>query len=116
MVSSFLFESGANIVMSDQYSTDPEGGTFFLRMAFRLEGLRDSRSKLEREFARRVAEPLEMDWRIAYASEKKRVALLASRHEHCVLDLLWRWRRGELDADVVAIVSNHPDLERDIAA
>jgi formyltetrahydrofolate deformylase len=57
-----------------------------------------------------------MEWRIAYASEQKRIALLASRHDHCVLDLLWRWRRGELDGDVVAVVSNHPDLARDVAA
>jgi formyltetrahydrofolate deformylase len=115
-ISTFLLESGANIVTSDQYSTDPEGGAFFLRMAFRLEHLRERRPELERDFARRVAEPFAMEWRITYLSERKRVALLASRHDHCLLDLLWRWRRGELEADIVAVVSNHPDLARDVAA
>ena len=55
-----------------------------------------------------------MAWRFAYASERKRVALLASRDDHCLLDLLWRRRRGELDADVVAVVSNHPDHAGDV--
>jgi formyltetrahydrofolate deformylase len=114
-ISAFLFEAGANILTSDQYSTDPEGGTFFLRMEFRLEGLQARREELERGFAERVAAPFAMDWRISYASDRKRVALLASRYDHCLLDLLWRWRRGELDAEVVCVVSNHPDLQADVA-
>jgi formyltetrahydrofolate deformylase len=44
------------------------------------------------------------------------VAILASRHDHCVLDLLWRWRRGELDCEITCVVSNHADLARDVAA
>lgn len=114
-VASFLAESGANIVASDQYSTDPEGGTFFLRMEFHLERLDTHRDALTAGFAL-VAEPFEMDWRMTFPGERKRVALLASRYEHCLLDLLWRWRRGELDCDVVAVVSNHPNLERDVAS
>jgi formyltetrahydrofolate deformylase len=81
-----------------------------MRMEFRLEGL--SR-ELERDFAP-VAERFSMDWRLEYASERKRVALLASRDDHCLLDLLWRWRRGELDCDVVAAISNHPVHDADV--
>ena len=110
-VAGFLAESGANIVMSDQYSTDPEGGRFFLRMEFHLDGLDSNRAQLEQGFAR-VGERFEMRWRIWYACDRKRVAVLASRHDHCLLDLLWRWRRGELDCDVVGVVSNHSDLAR----
>ncbi len=113
-VSGFLSESNANILSSDQHSTDPEGGTFFMRMEFRLESLRERRDALEHAFAERVARPFAMDWRFAYASERQRMALLASRDDHCLLDLLWRRRRGELDADVVAVVSNHPDHEADV--
>ena len=113
-VSGFLFESDANILSSDQHSTDPEGGTFFMRMEFRVEGLRHGRQELERAFAERIGGPFEMGWRFAYASERKRVGLLASRDDHCLLDLLWRQRRGELDADIVAVVSNHPDHARDV--
>jgi formyltetrahydrofolate deformylase len=114
-VSGFLAESDANILSSDQHSTDPEGGTLFMRMEFRLEGLQDRREEFERAFAERVGRPFGLDWRLAYASERKRAALLASREDHCLLDLLWRRRRGELDADVVAVVSNHPDLASDVA-
>jgi len=114
-VSGFLSEADANILSSDQHSTDPEGGTFFMRMEFRLEGLLERRDELERAFAEQVAEPFQMDWRVAYADQTKRTALLASREDHCLLDLLWRWRRGELDTNIVAVVSNHPDHERDVA-
>ncbi len=57
-----------------------------------------------------------MDWRIRWWGQRRKVAILVSRHEHCLLELLWRWRRGELDADVVAVISNHPDLERETLA
>jgi formyltetrahydrofolate deformylase len=113
-VSGFLSDADANILSSDQHSTDPEGGTFFMRMEFRLEGLLERRDELERAFAEQVADQLDMDWRIAYADQRKRTVLLASRDDHCLLDLLWRWRRGELDTDIVAVVSNHPDHERDV--
>ena len=107
-VSRFLFEAGANIVRSDQYSSDPEGGTFFLRMQFTLpEGERQS---VEQRFAAEVGSPLGMQWRFWDAGRPKRMAIMVSREEHCLLDLLWRWRRGELEAEAVMVISNHPDL------
>jgi formyltetrahydrofolate deformylase len=114
-VSGFLFENDANILSSDQHSTDPEGGTLFMRMEFRLEDLQARRQPLERAFAERVGIPFRMDWRFAYASERKRAALLVSRDDHCLLDLLWRWRRGELETDVVGVVSNHRDHAVDVS-
>ena len=107
-VSRFLFEAGANIVRSDQYSSDPEGGTFFLRMEFTLP--EDTRTTLAERFAKEVARPLEMEWRMWDARRPKRMAILVSREEHCLLDLLWRWRRGELEAEAVLVASNHEDL------
>src|SRR3954452_15481209 len=82
-VSRFLFEHGANILDADQHSTDPAGGTFFMRMEFHLDGLDLGRPELEQAFASTVAQPFAMDWRIAYAHRPKRVALLVSREEHC---------------------------------
>jgi formyltetrahydrofolate deformylase len=115
-VSRFLFEHGANVLDSDQHSTDPQGGTFFMRMEFHLEGLDVGREELERAFATAVAAEFGMDWRIAYATPRKRMAILVSREDHCLLDLLWRWRSGELDADVGLVLSNHRDVERDVAS
>jgi formyltetrahydrofolate deformylase len=113
-VSAFLFEEGANIVSSDQHTTDPEGGRFFMRMEFTLDGLEDA-AAFEERFAELVGRPLEMDWRMASADRRKRVALLASRDGNCLLDLLWRWQRGELHADVALVVSNHRLLEEHVA-
>jgi formyltetrahydrofolate deformylase len=111
-VSRFLYEAGANIVTSDQYSTDPEGGAFFLRMEFAIAG--DRYNGLTEHFGLSVAEPFEMRWRMWNTREPKRVAIMVSRYDHCLLELLWRWRRGELGAEVVLVASNHPDLRDDV--
>jgi formyltetrahydrofolate deformylase len=114
-VSSFLFERGANVIASDQFSTHPARGTFFMRTVFYLPGLDDRRGELESAF-QEVAEPFSMDWRISYAAHRRRVALMASRAEHCLLDLLWRHRRGELDMDPVCVISNHRHLRGEVEA
>ncbi|HEY2536181.1 MAG TPA: formyltetrahydrofolate deformylase [Solirubrobacteraceae bacterium] len=118
-VSSFLLEQGANIVSSHQYSTDPTGGRFFMRTEFFLHdlgapsGAHAARRRFEELFAAEVADGLGMDWEIRYWGERRRIAILVSRHDHCLLDLLWRWRRGDLDGEVVAVISNHEDLRRE---
>jgi len=113
-VSRFLSDHGANIIESDQYSTDPEGGSFFLRTVFHRAGLAAMREELERRFAHDVGRPFGMDWHFADAGTPKRVALMVSREDHCLLDLLWRARRGELDLEVGLVISNHADLAEDV--
>jgi formyltetrahydrofolate deformylase len=113
-VSGFLHDHDANIVESDQYSTDPEGGRFFLRTVFHRAGLLAMRDELERRFATEVGEPFGMDWTFAEPGIPKRVAIMVSRSDHCLLDLLWRARRGELDVDVGLVISNHADLAADV--
>lgn len=115
-ISGFLTGAGANIVSLDQHSTEQSGGTFIQRTIFHLPGLAAVRDELERDFRRQVAEPFEMDFRLSEASKPKRVALMASREDHCLLDLLWRNRRGELDMSVVMVISNHPDLADQVRA
>jgi len=109
-VSTFLTAAGANIISLDQHSTQPEGGVFLQRTVFHLPGLAAASTELEREFAARVAPQFEIDYRFTDAAKPKRVAILASRADHCLLDLLWRNRRGELDMSVVMVIANHPDL------
>jgi formyltetrahydrofolate deformylase len=82
-------------------------------MEFHLDRFADRRADVERRLAA-IAHEFEMDWRLTAASERKRVAIFASTDDHCVLDLLWRWRRHELNAEIVAVVSNHPDLEPEV--
>jgi formyltetrahydrofolate deformylase len=114
-VSGFLYERGANIVSSHQYSTDPSGGRFFLRTEFFLADA-DQRERFAVDFAAQVAAPLAMDWTLRWWGERRRIAILVSRHDHCLQELLWRSRRGELDAQVVTVISNHPDLQDDVRA
>lgn len=109
-VSKFLADTGANIISLDQHSTERTGGTFMQRTIFHLPGLTAARDALEREFSERVADPFGMDFRLTEAAKPKRVAIMASKEDHCLLDLLWRNRRGELDMSVVMVVANHPDL------
>ncbi|WP_276955407.1 formyltetrahydrofolate deformylase [Allomeiothermus silvanus] len=115
-VSTFLFNHGANITDLQQHSTDPEGGTFFMRLEFQTPHLDVSRGVLERAFAEAVAERFAMEWRFAYAEEPKKMALLVSRYDHALLEVLWRWSRGELPAKVSMVISNHPDLEPAVRA
>ncbi len=114
-ITAFLLERGANITQSDQYSTDPVGGRFFLRMVFHLGGLSEGLPRLREAFADEVATRFAMTFTLSDASVPKRVAVLVSRMDHALVDLLWRWRRGELDADFGVVVSNWPDLADEVA-
>jgi formyltetrahydrofolate deformylase len=117
-VSGFLFELGANIVSSHQYSSDPSGGRFFLRTEFFLEdGSAGAafHARLRERFATEVAARFQMNWELRFWGERRRMAILVSRHDHCLVDLLWRSRRAELEAEIVAVISNHDELEREVA-
>jgi len=104
-----LYGHGANILDADQH-TDPQAGHFFQRIRFDLSEMHTDRTTLE-SAVREVAERFSMTWRICYADARKRMVLFVSRYDHCLYDLLLRHRAGELDGDVVAIVSNHADLK-----
>jgi formyltetrahydrofolate deformylase len=105
-VSGFLSNAGLNIIDADQHSSDE--GRFFMRMAFDAVPAGE-REEVYGRFEREIAERFEMDHRFAESSEPKQVAIMVSREDHCLSDLLWRWRSGELGADLVAVVSNHAE-------
>ena len=77
-LSTFLRDRGANILQSDQHTTDPEGGVFFMRTEFHLDGLESRADELEGAFAADVADPFGMQWRMNYAARRKRMAILVS--------------------------------------
>jgi formyltetrahydrofolate deformylase len=109
-VSTFLADAGANIVSLDQHSTERSNGTFMQRTIFHLPGLSAGRDELARDFDEQVAARFDMQFGLTEAATPKRVAIMASKDDHCLLDLLWRSRRGELDMSVVTVISNHPEL------
>ncbi|KWX74201.1 formyltetrahydrofolate deformylase [Paenibacillus jilunlii] len=109
-VSHFLYQHGANIVQSDQYTMDPDGGMFFMRVEFDLPKL-DERIDEVRSVFGGVAERFKMDWQIFNVSQKKRLAIFVSKEDHCLVELLWQWQAGDLDADIALVVSNHTDMQ-----
>ncbi|HET6501138.1 MAG TPA: formyltetrahydrofolate deformylase [Amycolatopsis sp.] len=113
-VSGVLTEYGANIVSLDQSSSDPSGGRFFQRTVFHLPGLSSRLDDLHRALAAKLGVELGLDFRLVEARKRKRVAIFVSKADHCLLDLLWRQRRGELHMRVPMVVSNHPDLAGDV--
>jgi formyltetrahydrofolate deformylase len=112
-VSGFLADAGRNIIDADQHSS--REGRFFMRMAFE-PAPEEEREALYRRFEEEIAGPLRMEHHFAESSARKQVAIMVSREDHCLSDLLWRWRSGELGAEVVAVVSNHPDHAEQVAS
>jgi formyltetrahydrofolate deformylase len=104
-----LYGHGANILDSDQH-TDPVASLFFQRIRFDLSSLTTDKVALEHGI-KEVGERFNMDWRLAYGHQKRRVAIFASKQEHCLYDLLIRYRAGELACDVAMVISNHADAE-----
>lgn len=110
-VTGFLADRNANIIESDQTTTNPEGGPILMRVVFRMAGLTSRIDELREEFALAVVDPFDVDeWRITQSAVPKRVAVMVSKYDHCLLELLWRWRRGEIPMNIGLVISNHPDL------
>jgi formyltetrahydrofolate deformylase len=113
-VASVLSRHKANIVALDQYSDNPHGGAFFQRTVFSLDTLKaampDIRSDLETE----LAKGFELEFTLRDMSVPKRIAIFASKSDHCLLDLLWRQRRGELPIAVSMVISNHTETAEDV--
>ncbi|GAA4321273.1 formyltetrahydrofolate deformylase [Pigmentiphaga soli] len=106
-VSGFLFERGCNIIDSQQFG-DEDTKLFFLRVHFSLpDGVGPGR--VREEFAA-IGERFGMSWQIHDAHRKQRVMLMVSKHGHCLNDLLFRVKSGQLQIEIPAIVSNHPDF------
>ncbi|MFC7399862.1 formyltetrahydrofolate deformylase [Chelatococcus sp. GCM10030263] len=103
-VSTHLFESGCNILGANQFD-DTETGRFFMRVVFNF--VERGEMQAVRGGFERIAAAYAMQWSLRSRTERQRVLLLASKFDHCLADLLYRWRIGELPMDLVGIVSNH---------
>jgi formyltetrahydrofolate deformylase len=105
-VSTFLFANGQNILDAQQYS-DTETGQFFMRVMFDTPGATAELATLQAGFGV-IAKPFDMVWQIRDRSSHQRVLLMVSKFDHCLVDILYRWRTGDLPMIPTAIVSNHP--------
>jgi formyltetrahydrofolate deformylase len=113
-VASVLASYGANIVSLDQYSDDPQGGAFFQRTVFSAENLKAILPDIEKDLRKQTEKGFELRFRLRDMSVPKRAAIFASKSDHCLLDLLWRHRRGELPIAVSMVISNHPDMAGEV--
>ncbi|MCH8685759.1 formyltetrahydrofolate deformylase [Pedomonas mirosovicensis] len=105
-VATFLFENRCNILDAQQFD-DLESGRFFMRVLFNPVDDTVTLDGLKERFVS-AAEPFGMTWTMRDRAERRRVMILASKFDHCLADLLYRWRSGELPMDISAIVANHP--------
>jgi len=107
-ISKLLFSYNANIIESSQYSTNPEGGTFFLRIEFECPELKDKAKEMETQFVE-IVEEFSMDWKFTHVYNIKRTAIFVSKELHCLLELLWEWQSGDLMSDIALVISNHEE-------
>ncbi|KZZ83689.1 formyltetrahydrofolate deformylase [Bacillus sp. SJS] len=107
-VSKFLFGHNANIIESSQYSSDPEGGTFFLRIEFECPDLAGKLSSMNTAF-KPIGSDFQMEWKIVQVTDLKKTAIFVSKEPHCLLELLWAWQSGDIMADLSLVLSNHED-------
>lgn len=107
-VSGFIARHGGFIVEAS-YHTDRESERFFMRQEIRAESLPFDAGEFGLRFAP-LAEEFDMRWQLADSAQNKRLVILVSRQDHCLDDLLHRWRSGEFQVDIPCVISNHEDL------
>lgn len=109
-VTGYLFERGCNVLDSQQFGDDSTG-LFFLRVHFDVPPKTQTLDQLRNQFTP-IAEKFSMNWQIHDGKTRARLLLLVSRQGHCLNDLLFRWKSGQLAVEIPAILSNHRDLEQ----
>jgi formyltetrahydrofolate deformylase len=112
-VTALIARHGGNIVTLDQYSDNPEGGAFFQRVVFHCPELTAAIPDIEADLTDTLG-PHGMTWKLTDQSTPKRVAILASTSDHCLLELLWRYRRGQLPVTIPMVISNHTNVAEDV--
>lgn len=109
VVTRYMAQAG-NYVDEIHSFDDRESGRFFIRIEFLPQNADFNADVFKAEFAERAAE-FDMDWSLTAPNHKPKVAIMVSKYDHCLNDLLYRFRTGQLNIDVTVIISNHPDLE-----
>ncbi len=107
-VTGFIAQHGGFIIEAS-YHTEQEAQRFFMRQEIRADSLPFDAAEFRRRFSM-LADEFEMSWQLADSAVKKRLVVLVSKQDHCLDDLLHRWRSGELQVDIPCVISNHEDL------
>ncbi|MDG2615526.1 formyltetrahydrofolate deformylase [Thermoleptolyngbya sichuanensis XZ-Cy5] len=107
-VANFIYANGGNIIHADQH-TDASAGLFLMRIEWQLDGFNLPREVIGVAW-KAIAQPLNAQWELHFSDETPRIAIWVSKQDHCLFDLIWRQRAGELAAEIPLIISNHPNL------
>src|ERR1700690_2041364 len=111
-IADFVYRHGGNILHADEHA-DEESGLFLMRVEFDPKDFDIDLSQRDlADFGRHfspVAAPFEMKWRLALSSQRQRMIILVSKYDHCLVDLVYRHKSGELACDIPLIISNHAD-------
>ncbi|AGG06700.1 MULTISPECIES: formyltetrahydrofolate deformylase [Dehalococcoides] len=111
-ISSFIYRNNGNIITLDEF-VDPPSNTFFMRLEWDISAFTLSREQMESEIATMGQEYNYADnCQIFYSDRKPRLAIFVSKYDHCLWDILLRYKAGELKCDIPLIISNHPDLKQ----
>lgn len=108
-IANFIYANGGNIIHADHH-TDLAAGLFLTRLEWQLNGFNLPRHLIGPAFGA-IAQPLQANWQLHFSDTAPRIAIWVSRQDHCLFDLLWRHRAGELQAEIPLIISNHADLQ-----
>ncbi len=108
-IANFIYANGGNIIHADQH-TDLTTNLFLTRIEWQLEGFNLPREVISTAFAA-IAKPIEAHWQLHFSDSTPRLAIWVTKQNHCLLDLLWRQKAGELPAQIPLIISNHPNLQ-----
>ena len=106
-VTNFIFHNQGNIVHADQH-IDEQSNTFFMRIEWSLDAFKLKREDITTAFGA-IARSFDMIWQLSFSDQKTRVAIFVSKHLHCLYDLLYRYKTGQLFCDMALLISNHPD-------
>jgi formyltetrahydrofolate deformylase len=114
-VSGFIALHNGNILSADEHVTESAGSTFFMRIEIEGRGFGLGRDEFDAAFAP-LARQHGMRWRVSFTDRPKRIAIMVSKQGHCLIDMLWRWEAGEMDAEIPIVISNHADLAPKVEA
>lgn len=112
-VAALITRNNGNIISLDQYSSDPTGGDFFQRVVFSRPDFAVAMPGIEADLSKTLS-ALGLDWTLTDRSVPKRMAIMVSTSDHCLLELLWRHRRGELSVTIPMVISNHTNTAEDV--
>lgn len=105
----FIYSNGGNIIHADQH-TDFAAGLFLTRIEWQLAGFNLPREIIGPAF-NAIAAPLQSNWHLHFSDTVPKIAIWVSKQDHCLYDLIWRYRSKEFAAEISLIISNHPDLQ-----